>query len=265
MKSGRGLPVGSIVVLGLVLLLGLVLPSLAVAATPVITGATLTADHRVQGPVTVSLDEAVFDCCKPTLKVAYTDPGGTVSTAKTEVSIDGKRISGVTVAQTGLSADLSLTAGSHLAKVVITDAKGCMAMSTYAFTIRCPHLEAEVTGTYRDSFDPRWVHVLWKFTNPGTAEVWETRIMFTADNGVTFLRDANNSGPSFVNSLVPGASRTGDTVFQVPSGVRTFTIGYRSVYGAPAGGVLDVFFPSSHPMFKPGSRSTLPTWKVRLP
>jgi hypothetical protein len=257
-----------VVVLLASVLLALVvaMPASAVTAPPVIGGATLSGFHAHDGYVTLPLSGALFDCTKPTVTVTYA-AGAPVNASKTTLWIDGKKVPATAITQTQLTAVPSLVAGAHVAKAQVTDTAGRRTTASWPFTIRSPHLEADVTGVFRDAGDATLVHVLWLFKNTGTAEVWETRIAFTADSGATYVGDANEpgDGPSFVYSLAPGAAKTGETLFRVPAGASSFHVRYHSgLGGETVGGVWDDF-QDSLPLFKTGSASKHPSWRVRLP
>jgi hypothetical protein len=238
--------------------------AVATGSPPVLVGATLDALFARGEPYSVPIGGAVFRGGAPTFNIRFRHPGGALDPGRTGLWIDGRPVTDATLADTCLSATVRLDAGRHVAKVVVTQADSEVATASYAFTIASPKLQATRQSVSRDPSDPSLLHVRWLFRNVGTAQVWETRVRFTATRGAVYLGDANlMDGPSFVYSLAPGSSKTAETLFRVPPGARSFRVGYEYLYGGGAGGVLDETL-ESHPLFGPAGDPS-GGWCVTVP
>lgn len=130
-----------------------------------------------------------------------------------------------------------------------------------------PVVRAKVVDTYWEGDDASTglLNVTWKFTNVGSVDAYEERILFTCSDGVVHLGPGDWHAPSLIlpgptlfYSLKPGESTTGTMHFTIPDGVTKFT-----VTPSTATSIWDDYFMNGYPLYR--SKTPNGTWTIHTP
>lgn len=240
----------AIVLVALLLTMSAPVAALAADATPPdITSASITGDGYVD-PWSIPLDDARTQNCRADITFVVAEPESALDMTRTSLTVDGVPWSVRTTEQFGeqsltFTGPARMEPGLHVAKFVVTNTEGLSTERTYAFTVLCPDVYGSVIGTH---WDPDGgLRVVFEFANAGTGLSYEVRMVVSASKGVEYQRTIPDAGPSWLNDVYPGASKTCEAEFSVPDGVKSMKL-------RASGYVLDAAW-NQHPLqFRVGKR-----------